>query len=134
VAENAVFLIFYVEQFRAAGHDLVTALVHAGQVRARPITMTTLTAVLALLPLALGAGAGAQMQKPLAIAVIGGFSLSVPLLLFCLPPLYAPGHRSARLGTAGLHATRAEASPSPWWTVPCQSQRLSLTSTTCVVA
>jgi CzcA family heavy metal efflux pump len=95
VAENAVFLVFYVEQFRAAGHDLVTALVHAGQVRARPITMTTLAAVLALLPLALGAGAGAQMQKPLAIAVIGGFSLSLPLLLFCLPPLYALGNRSA---------------------------------------
>jgi multidrug efflux pump subunit AcrB len=91
VAENAVFLLFYAEQFRADGHDLETALMRAGQVRARPITMTTLAAVLALLPLALGIGAGAEMQKPLAIAVIGGFSISVPLLLFCLPPLYCLG-------------------------------------------
>ena len=95
VAENAVFLLFYVEQFRAAGEDLTAALVRAGQLRARPIIMTTLAAVLALVPLALGLGAGAQMQKPLALAVIGGFALSVPLLLFCLPPLYALGRRPA---------------------------------------
>jgi multidrug efflux pump subunit AcrB len=96
VAENAVFLLFYAEQFRARGQPLTTALAEAGRVRARPIVMTTLAAVLALLPLALGIGAGAQMQKPLAIAVIGGFSVSVPLLLFCLPPLYALGDHSAR--------------------------------------
>lgn len=88
VAENAVFLLFYVERFRHEGEDLSAALLHASEVRARPIIMTTLAAVLALVPLALGIGAGAQMQKPLAIAVIGGFSVSVPLLLFVLPPLY----------------------------------------------
>jgi CzcA family heavy metal efflux pump len=93
VAENAVFLIFYIERFRRDGDDLTGALVRAGRTRARPIVMTTLAAVLTLMPLALGIGAGAQMQKPLAIAVIGGFSLSVPLLLFCLPPLYALGQR-----------------------------------------
>jgi multidrug efflux pump subunit AcrB len=98
VAENAVFLLFYVEQFRVAGEDLTAALVRAGQLRARPIIMTTLAAVLALVPLALGLGAGAQMQKPLAIAVIGGFALSVPLLLFCLPPLYALGRRPGAAG------------------------------------
>lgn len=88
VAENGVFLLFYAETFHAAGEDLSAALLRAGLLRARPIVMTTLAAVLALLPLAVGLGAGAQMQKPLAIAVIGGFSLSVPLLLFGLPPLY----------------------------------------------
>ena len=96
VAENAVFLLFYAEQFRAAGQPLAAALTEAGRIRGRPVIMTTLAAVLALLPLALGIGAGAQMQKPLAIAVIGGFSVSVPLLLFCLPPLYALGSRPAR--------------------------------------
>jgi len=50
--------------------------------------MTTLAAVLALLPLALGIGGGAQMQQPLAIAVIGGFSLSSLLLFFGLPMVY----------------------------------------------
>lgn len=96
VAENAVFLLFYVEEFRKEGGDLSAALVRAGQVRARPIIMTTLAAVLALVPLALGIGAGAQMQMPLAIAVIGGFALSVPLLLFCLPPLYRLAEPSER--------------------------------------
>jgi multidrug efflux pump subunit AcrB len=101
VAENAVFLLFYAERFRAEGHDVATALIRAGEVRGRPIVMTTLAAVLALLPLAIGLGAGAEMQKPLAIAVIGGFSLSVPLLLFCLPPLYNLGRFSEnrRAGT-----------------------------------
>ena len=100
VAENAVFLLFYAEQY-ASEQPLNAALIEAGRVRARPIVMTTLAAVLALLPLALGIGAGAQMQRPLAIAVIGGFSLSVPLLLVCLPPLYALGSRSARKARGG---------------------------------
>ena len=56
--------------------------------RVRPIIMTTLAAVLALMPLTLGIGAGAQMQQPLAIAVIGGFSISSLLIFFALPPLY----------------------------------------------
>jgi multidrug efflux pump subunit AcrB len=50
--------------------------------------MTTLAAVLALLPLALALGAGAQMQQSLAIAVIGGFSVSTILLFVLLPALY----------------------------------------------
>jgi cobalt-zinc-cadmium resistance protein CzcA len=50
--------------------------------------MTTLAAVCALAPLSLGIGAGAQMQQPLAIAVIGGFSTSSFLLFFGLPVIY----------------------------------------------
>jgi len=57
----------------------------------RPIFMTTFAAVLALTPLAIGIGTGAQMQQPLAIAVIGGFSLSAFLLLFILPVFYSVG-------------------------------------------
>ena len=62
--------------------------------------MTALAAVFALLPLSLGLGAGAQMQQPLAIAVIGGFSLSSLLLFFALPLIYRlfRGGRAARAG------------------------------------
>jgi len=67
---------------------LDNAIVKAGQVRARPILMTTLAAVFALLPLAMGIGTGAQMQQSLAIAVIGGFSVSSLLLFFGLPMIY----------------------------------------------
>jgi len=89
VAENAIFLIHYIQLFRRQGVVINEAIIKAGKVRMRPIIMTTLAAVLALMPLAIGIGAGAQMQQPLAIAVIGGFSLSAFLLLFVLPVFYA---------------------------------------------
>jgi len=47
--------------------------------------MTALGAIIALLPLALGIGTGAQLHQPLAIAVIGGFIIALPLLLIVLP-------------------------------------------------
>ena len=56
--------------------------------RLRPILMTTLTAILGLVPLALGIGAGAEMQKPLAIAVIGGLAFSTLFTLLFAPVLY----------------------------------------------
>ncbi len=88
VAENAIFLIHYIELFSKNENSLETAVIEAGKVRMRPIIMTTLAAVLALLPLAIGIGAGAQMQQPLAIAVIGGFSVSAFLLLLLLPVIF----------------------------------------------
>ena len=88
VAENAIFVLHSVKSFQAEGVSLDEAIVKAGQVRARPILMTTLAAVFALLPLALGIGSGAQMQQSLAIAVIGGFSVSSLLLFFGLPMVY----------------------------------------------
>ena len=88
VAENAIFVLHAVKSFQAEGMGLDDAIVKAGQVRARPILMTTLAAVFALLPLAMGIGTGAQMQQSLAIAVIGGFSVSSLLLFFGLPMIY----------------------------------------------
>jgi multidrug efflux pump subunit AcrB len=57
----------------------------AGAVRLRPILMTTLCTLFGLLPLALGLGPGAEMQKPLAIAVIGGLSVSTVVTLIFVP-------------------------------------------------
>jgi multidrug efflux pump subunit AcrB len=88
VAENAIFVMHNVKTLRAEGVGLDAALVRAAVMRSRPIVMTTLAAVCALLPLALGVGGGGQMQQPLAIAVIGGFSLSSFLLFFGLPVIY----------------------------------------------
>jgi CzcA family heavy metal efflux pump len=93
VAENAVFVFHIVRNERRSEETLDDVLVRALIMRSRPIFMTTLAAVLALLPLSFGIGAGAQMQQPLAIAVIGGFSLSSILLFFVLPPLYSVFHR-----------------------------------------
>ena len=81
-----------VSEFTIVGLQLEDALVRAGQMRARPILMTTLAAVFALLPLSIGIGAGAQMQRPLAIAIIGGFSVSSFILFFGLPMIYRLFH------------------------------------------
>ena len=89
VAENAIFVFHYVYLYEKQGLDPRESLIRAGLTRSRPIVMTTLVAVLALLPLAVGWGFGAQMQKPLAIAIIGGFSLSSLLLLYALPVFFA---------------------------------------------
>ncbi len=97
VAENAIFVMHNVKNLTAGGVPLDDALVRAARMRTRPIIMTALAAVFALLPLSLGMGAGAQMQQPLAIAVIGGFSLSSLLLFFALPLIY----RLFRGGRAG---------------------------------
>ena len=64
------------------------ALVSAGLNRLRPIVMTTLAAILALLPLALALGQGSAMQQPLAIAIISGLLVQIPIVTFIMPLLY----------------------------------------------
>ncbi len=100
VAENAIFVVDAARRLQAEGMTMDDALIQAGRVRARPILMTTLAAVLALLPLSLGMGAGSQMQQPLAIAVIGGFSVSSLLLFFALPLFYRLFHRRGHQQTS----------------------------------
>ncbi len=63
------------------------AIIYSISARLRPKLMTAISAIVALIPLALGIGTGAQMHQPLAIAVIGGFVLALPLLLIVLPTL-----------------------------------------------
>jgi multidrug efflux pump subunit AcrB len=70
------------------GETLHDAVLHAARVRLRPIVMTTLCTLFGLLPLALGLGAGAEMQRPLALAVIGGLSLSTLVTLYLVPAAY----------------------------------------------
>jgi multidrug efflux pump subunit AcrB len=80
------------------------ALIEAGRLRVRPILMTTLATIAGLAPLALGLGAGAEIQRPLAVAVIGGLEVSTVVslaVLPCLVRLFARltdrlGDRSAR--------------------------------------
>jgi HAE1 family hydrophobic/amphiphilic exporter-1 len=65
------------------------ALVAAGKIRVRPILMTTLCTLFGLMPLAVGLGSGAELQKPLALAVIGGLTLSTFITLLVMPALYS---------------------------------------------
>lgn len=86
--KNGIILVEYIGQLRRAGHNLHDSLLHAGRTRFRPILMTSLTAIFALLPLAFGAGPGAQMQKPLAIAVIGGLLANMLFTRLFIPAGY----------------------------------------------
>ncbi len=81
--------IFYVSEYfeLAAALDHRDALRVASANRLRPITMTTLAAILTLLPLALAIGQGSAIQQPLAIAIISGLLLQYPLVLLAMPVL-----------------------------------------------
>jgi CzcA family heavy metal efflux pump len=86
IGENAIFTF---QQFHetlkvSTPHDSV---VYAISTRLRPKLMTALGAIIALAPIALGIGTGAQLHQPLAIAVIGGFIIALPLLLIVYPTL-----------------------------------------------
>lgn len=88
VVKNGILLLDQAQKSEQAGMTTTEAVIHAGEVRMRPILMTTLTAILGLVPLALGIGAGAEMQQPLAIAVIGGLLFSTLFTLVFAPLLY----------------------------------------------
>lgn len=88
IVKNGIILLdFTRHRMMSGGVDLETGIREAARVRLRPILMTTLCTLFGLLPLALGLGAGSEMQKPLALAVIGGLALSTPITLFVVPVL-----------------------------------------------
>ncbi len=88
VAKNGILLLDADERFRHEGRSAHDAMMMAAQRRLRPIVMTALAAVTGMLPLALALGAGSQMLQPLAIAVIGGLSISMLLSLIVTPVVY----------------------------------------------
>ncbi len=88
IVKNGIILLdFTRHRMRQDDLALEPAIREAAAVRLRPILMTTLCTLFGLLPLALGLGAGSEMQRPLALAVIGGLSLSTPITLFAIPTL-----------------------------------------------
>jgi CzcA family heavy metal efflux pump len=88
VAKNGILLLDADEKFRAEGASEADAMIRAAQRRLRPIVMTAIAAVCGMLPLAFALGAGSQMLQPLAIAVIGGLTVSMVLSLVVTPVAY----------------------------------------------
>ncbi|PYO88800.1 MAG: AcrB/AcrD/AcrF family protein [Gemmatimonadetes bacterium] len=88
IVKNGIILLDFTRlRMRGEGVPLEVAIREAARVRLRPILMTTLCTLFGLLPLALGIGAGSELQRPLALAVIGGLVLSTPITLFAVPTL-----------------------------------------------
>jgi multidrug efflux pump subunit AcrB len=88
VAKNGILLLDADQKMRALGVGAEDAMLQAGRRRLRPIVMTALATVAGMLPLAFALGAGSQMLQPLAIAVIGGVSISMVLSLIITPAVH----------------------------------------------
>jgi len=88
VVNNAIVLVDYVSQLQREGMRKREALQRAGQVRWRPILMTTITTVLGLLPMALDYKEGFEIRIPLALTLIGGLTFGTFLTLVFIPLVY----------------------------------------------
>jgi len=115
VVNNAILLVQYVEiARREKGLPPEEAVVEAGAVRLRPILMTTTTTVCGMLPLALGLGEGSELMQPLAVAVVGGLSVSTLLTLIVVPCAYLVVHRTAAtLRRWVIGGRRGDEEPAP---------------------
>ncbi len=87
--KNSILLVEFANEARKRGANVRAALLESAAVRFRPIVMTSLTAIAAAIPPALALGPGAESRIPMAIAVIGGMTLSTILTLFVTPCAYS---------------------------------------------
>jgi multidrug efflux pump subunit AcrB len=114
VTKNAILLVDFTNRGLRDGKTLPAAILDAGQVRLRPILMTTCAMVFGMLPMAIGFGEGGELQAPMGRAVIGGVITSTLLTLVVVPViysyLYALSSRARRLW--GAAAGPAQPLPS----------------------
>ena len=88
VTEVSIFFFSEYQTLCQQGLSQQSALLNAGLNRLRPIMMTTVAAILALLPLALALGQGSAMQQPLAVTIIAGLLVQIPLVSIVTPLIY----------------------------------------------
>ena len=96
ISENAIFTFLQFRDTFKLTQDVSHSLVYSISTRLRPKLMTALGAIIALLPLAIGLGTGSELHQPLAIAVIGGFLIALPLLLIVLPSFLAMSYKNEK--------------------------------------
>ncbi|MEZ5621164.1 MAG: efflux RND transporter permease subunit [Burkholderiaceae bacterium] len=102
VTKNAILLVDFANQARRAGAGVEDALLQAGQIRMRPIIMTTAAMVFGMLPLALALNDGGEIQAPMGRAIIGGLLTSTLLTLVVVPVLYSYLVRERRPAAAAV--------------------------------
>jgi multidrug efflux pump subunit AcrB len=119
VSKNAIMLVDFAVEAMHTGVDRTAAIIHAGQMRARPIVMTTIAMAAGMAPSALALGTGGEFRAPMAIAVIGGLIVSTLLSLLFVPAVFTIMDDLGRLSwrvfgrfvgqadeTAPVHATK----------------------------
>jgi HAE1 family hydrophobic/amphiphilic exporter-1 len=118
--KNSILLVDFTNQLRAQGAERHDALLEACPLRLRPILMTSIATIAGALPPALAIGPGAELQRPMALALVGGMVVSTLLTLFVVPAAYSVlddvivwnGHRRERGEglVAGLSSLRGSRS------------------------
>ncbi len=86
---NGIVLVSYIRSLRQSGIELRRAIMDGAKLRFRPVMMTATVAALGLVPFLFSTGPGAEIQRPLAIVVIGGLITSTILTLVVVPALYS---------------------------------------------
>jgi len=113
VTKNAILLVDFANKARARGATRRQALIEAGEIRFRPIMMTTCSMIFGMLPTALALGEGGEFRAPMARAVIGGLITSTMLTLIVVPVVYTYlddfGSRVSAFLTAGSRAKKEAA-------------------------
>jgi HAE1 family hydrophobic/amphiphilic exporter-1 len=121
--KNSILLVDFTNQMRDKGVERHEALLQACPVRLRPILMTSLATIAGALPPALAIGPGAELQRPMALALVGGMAVSTAFTLFVVPAAYSliddvVSWNEARLKNgvslaAGLSGAFARRHPAP---------------------
>jgi multidrug efflux pump subunit AcrB len=88
IINDSILKIDTINRTRAAGHTVLEAVHIAGKRRLKPIIMTSLTTVLGLLPFLFFKGMGSDLQKPLALAIIGGMTIGTLVSVYIVPIIY----------------------------------------------
>jgi HAE1 family hydrophobic/amphiphilic exporter-1 len=89
---DSIIKVDAIRRLRDEGMDGYAAILAASRLRLRPIIMTSATTILAMVPMAIGLGSGEQLQRPLAVTIIGGLTVTTALTLFYTPVLYKLAH------------------------------------------
>jgi len=100
---NGVVLVSYIRKLRERGMSQINAVLEGTKARFRPVMMTATVAALGLVPFLFARGPGSEIQRPLAIVVIGGLVSSTGLTLVLLPVVYAFFEGKKDWGVHGAH-------------------------------